>query len=556
MSLDYDGEHGKIIKLEELCLKGNRLTAESLLSLGDVIARASSDLRDLDLSENLFSVSTRQDTNAWEYFLRSFSKCHVLRRVDLSRNPLGTKAFEVFTRVYSQEEPLDLEAFDLVGEDVTRLVDRNPVDADNLEPLRRMSIARDADRHAIESEDKAEKSNHRRKGSKQDESIFPHKRSSVQSSKTQSLPKLCDFSTAKGLRSVPFIMFCDTAMTDTGALYLSDVIASHSLPTRLLPLVPPAKAGPLTQQLDVYSATSKCQGIVYLPNDRITAVGIRVLELSEAARIGLLEDGNSYDNTTDDNVTPRVDTKPRRASEAPNSLYPLASGYRRATTSVGVHEPEGHRYGSTDLDRARSRIQGDTLRDTGPCSNDLWRASLKLLSLARIVLVKGVPNLTTSQQGTQQVESRNLPSQPGRSTRAATSKSSAMTPLAPGNVNQMIKVRLPPRRKEPLMPPNLQRPLEMSPNPRISRIISSLRDPNKPYRGPYVGQLHQAQWAYIIALAADVVGVVSPTQQKAILAMAMDRGSLGKEREILGKSESAQIWKALEGMGCLACEMR
>ena len=527
-----------------------------MISLGDVISRASSDLRDLDLSENLFSVSTKQDTNAWEYFLRSFSKCYALLRVDLSRNPLGTKAFEVFTRVYSQEEPLDLEAFDLVGEDVTRLVDRNPVVTDNLESLRRMSIARDADRYAIESEERVEKLNHRRKGSKQDDSTLSHKKSSVQSSKSQSLPKFCDFSIAKGLRCVPYIIFCDTAMTDTGALYLSDVIASHDLPTRLLLFVPPAKAGPLTQQLDVYNATSKCQGIVYLPNDKITAVGIRVLELSEAMRTGLLEEGNSYDNTTDDNVTPRVDSKLRRASEAPDSLYPSASGYRRTTASVGIHEPEGRRYSSTDFDRAQSRIQGDTLRDTGPCSNDLWRASLKLLSLARIVLVKGVPNPITSQQGTQQVESRNLSSQPGRSTSTATSKSSAMTPLAPGNVNQIIKVRLPPRRKEPLMPPSLQRPLKMPPNPRISQIISSLRDPNKPYRGPYVGQLHQAQWAYITALAADAVGVVSPTQQKAILAVAMDRGSLGKEREILRKSESAQIWKALEGMGCLAYEMR
>ena len=493
LSLAYDGEHGKIIKLEELCLRGNQLTAKSLLSLGELITQAVADLKDLDLSENTITISTQEDTDAWEYFLRSFSRCHVLRRIDLSKNDLGTKAFEVFARVYSQEELLDLEVSDLSDQDLA--------------------------------------------------------------SYAGSLPalNLRDYSITRGLRSVPYIVFCDTAMTDTCALHLSYVLANHHLPARLLPLVPPAKAGPSAQQIDAYNTTSRCQGIIYLPNDRLSAAAIKVLELSELARTRLVEDGSREDGMTEAET---ASSTPRRASETPVSPHSSGGGHRRRTISMGGAELEGSRYGSTDLDRARSRVQGDTLRDAGPCSNDLWRASLKFLSLARVLLVRGAQNPVMSQQNTQTAENRSSLGQRSHQLGAFATKSSAMTPLAPRTTNQTLKIRPPSRRKEPILPGKLPMASRATPNPRIAKILSLLRDPNQPYRGPYVGQLHEAQWAHIIALAAGAVGVVSSKQQNAILTRAVDRGSLGKEREILGKSDSAQIWKALEGMGCLAYEGR
>ena len=496
VALAYDGEYGKIIRLEELCLRGNRLTAKSLLSLGEIIARASSDLRDIDLSENLISISTKEDKDAWEYFLISFSKCNVLRKIDFSRNELNSKAFEIFSRVYLQEEPLDIEASDGFNNESTRTV------------------------------------------------------------RTQSQSNLHGFLVTKGLRSVPYIAFCDTSMNDVCALHLSYVLASHHLPTRLLSLVPPAKAGPSAQKIDAYNMRSKCQGIIYLPNDRLTAAGTKVLEFSELARANLIEDGSYNDTMAEAETIPKVDSTPRRASETPSNIHPSTSGHRRRTASMGVAELDTYRYGSTDLDRARSRIQGDTLRDVGPSSNDLWRASLKFLSLARILLVQGVSNSAVSQQSALEAEIRQLPSRHGHLIRATTNKSSGMIPLAPKNPNQALNVKLPSRSKESFLPPQLQMTSVVSPSLRNARIISSLRDPNQSYRGPYIGQLHQAQWARIIALAADAVGIVGQTQQKAILAQAIDMGSLGKEREHLGKSGSAQIWKALEGMGCLAYEMR
>ena len=107
-SVEYEGEHGKVVKLEELCFKGNQLTAQSLLALSQVVKLAANELRDLDLSDNLISIKTSEEAAAWEILLIAFSGCCVIRRIDFSGNPMGPRAFEVLARVYGKEEPVDL----------------------------------------------------------------------------------------------------------------------------------------------------------------------------------------------------------------------------------------------------------------------------------------------------------------------------------------------------------------------------------------------------------------------------------------------------------------
>jgi len=123
-------EHGKVVRLEELCLKGNELGVSSLRHLGPVIKLACNDLRDLDLSNNSISINTRAEAAVWEDFLLSFSQCCVLRRIDLSGNALETKALEVLARVYSNETPLVLALPDYLA----------PVEQDESTPVRRNSI--------------------------------------------------------------------------------------------------------------------------------------------------------------------------------------------------------------------------------------------------------------------------------------------------------------------------------------------------------------------------------------------------------------------------------
>ena len=107
-SLKYDGDQGRVVRLEELCLTNNRLSATSLQALSPIIRLASNDLRDLNLSENNITINTEAECTIWENFLTSFSECCVLRRIDLSGNALGPRAFEVMTRVYSKQEAMDL----------------------------------------------------------------------------------------------------------------------------------------------------------------------------------------------------------------------------------------------------------------------------------------------------------------------------------------------------------------------------------------------------------------------------------------------------------------
>ena len=107
-SLNYDGDQGRVVRLEELCLTNNRLSVTSLQALSPIIRLACNDLRDLDLSGNNITINTEAQVAIWEDFLMSFSPCCSLRRLDLSRNALGTRAFEVLTRVYAKQEAVDL----------------------------------------------------------------------------------------------------------------------------------------------------------------------------------------------------------------------------------------------------------------------------------------------------------------------------------------------------------------------------------------------------------------------------------------------------------------
>lgn len=75
---------------------------------------------------------------------------------------------------------------------------------------------------------------------------------------------------------------------------------------------------------------------------------------------------------------------------------------------------------------------------------------------------------------------------------------------------------------------------------------------------PGQGQHHLPQhiWRRIVAFAIDgPKDTLSEQQMNKIFAWAVDRNTLGIERDRLGKSESAQIWMVLDGMGCLSYEV-
>lgn len=93
-----------IVRLAELHLQGNNLTAESLKKLSSVISLSAGDLRELDLSDNKIEIREPEHRKVWQEFLECFQGCYVLKKLDLSRNPLGPRGAEILSRVYMQSE--------------------------------------------------------------------------------------------------------------------------------------------------------------------------------------------------------------------------------------------------------------------------------------------------------------------------------------------------------------------------------------------------------------------------------------------------------------------
>lgn len=63
-------------------------------------------------------------------------------------------------------------------------------------------------------------------------------------------------------------------------------------------------------------------------------------------------------------------------------------------------------------------------------------------------------------------------------------------------------------------------------------------------------------WHRVLALAAGAEGLINPDQQSSALRYAQDRSTLEKERAVLAKPDSVQIWMVLDSMNCLAYEIR
>ena len=384
------------------------------------------------------------------------------------------------------------------------------------------------------------------------------------------------YASTRGLRSVPYLILSDTAMTDVCALHLSYLIASHNVPKQLLNYVPPAKAGPPAQQLLVYDEESRCQGIIYLPNQDIGNAGLKVLEFSETLRISLLEESAQEGAATPSQSSFAVSITARRASEAQvSSVAGAAPDRRRSTTSITTSQHRGRdtaRNTGIELERARHRVQGDTLRDAGQQSNNLWRTSLKMLSLSRALCLtlrqerpqnptkhlEGVrPSVSPERPSAKSKYSDDdfnfpaLPNPLSKPLRPLTTPAA----LAPADPNQTLVRRFNQFQKDSitfLTPTSVPPPPPTACPPPPTQPEPTTKDT---YRSSLPLGFSMGVWRKIIATAVGADGIMSEAQQRSVLRWGMDRGTLSRERESLGLAEHAQIWKVLEGAGCLAYEV-
>ncbi|MCJ1381308.1 hypothetical protein MMC17_004418 [Xylographa soralifera] len=561
-SMTYDGEHGRVVRLEEVCLKENKLTAKCLRSLAGVMALTACDLRDLDLSDNSICIITDKQAADWEEFLESFSRCCALRRIDLSGNVLGRRAFEILARVYGKSDPIDeLFVFDgirLHPNFQASSTDYESGDGSLAQRTRKTSIVSDVSGHMHACSIVPKLAQHGHDASSEELDSMVQK--SPRKSSTVAVPSHL-YPKTRGIRSIPYLVFANSGMDDNCALHLSYIVENHKNPHHLLHYVPPAKAGLPAQQLEAYDQIQGCNGIIHRPNAALGSAGSKVLELAELARKGITEETIVQASSLEVDLSGNPSSVGRRGSDARISQSPLILfNRRRSIVSTDTGEQSNHitsRAG--ELHRARSRIEGDVLRDVGPQSNDLWRSSLKMLSVSRTLLLESKkPREIMSVGKVRKSERKTLSSNPSYAMKTAFPRLPLSTPLAPGNPNQPIILKLPEQRKNSLDHLDLKMTRVASQTETIAgkSPATSLTPKNvNSYRSFLPGGLDERLWGRIISLACGCTGILNTEQALAVVKWARDRASLQREMEVLGKAESTQVWRVLEGMGCLAYEM-
>ncbi|KAL8917099.1 MAG: hypothetical protein Q9208_008138 [Pyrenodesmia sp. 3 TL-2023] len=561
-ALEHDGQHGRVLLLEELCLKDNKLNAVSLPALAEILRLAACDIRDLDLSDNDFAITNSRDADAWQGFLESIGDCYQLRRIDLSGNKLGPKAFEVLAKVYSREPAIEgcfEDDIEIGCHETTSSRRSISADTDTLNrQTRNLNLGASAGTYTDDDE-VAPVTGHRTAHGTRHDPKSPEK-----TGQAIEMDACRRYYLTRGLRSIPYLILANTHLTDAGALHLSYIVSSHHHPVRLISYVPPARSSHHIQQLEFYNSRTGCQGIIYLPNHTVGTPGFKLLELCEGARFSLLDDDRPTPSPAFAQTQFRKTSTPGRISLTNSSPSTATAGARRRSGAKGEHGDltDGEAV-SAELDRARSRIQGNVLRDQGVQSHDLWMTALQMLIVCRMLcplrkeeprsqppIAHEVKALTTPQ-----FDKPEFPSLPKQNAKPFVGYLNPFNPpLAQKSPNMPITPSVKSKKHSLRLKSATPSPLSIATSPTSPTSPGTSALQAKPYRSDLPLGLSEDAWSRIMGLHLQADRFMSRNQQCNVLRWAIDRRTLGKEQESLGKPESAQIWKVLDGMGCLAYE--
>lgn len=290
-------DHVRLV-LEDLNLAHNGITTASLVQLAPVIVLAEDTLKSLNLSHNVIQVESDEEADQWEQFLRAFDRCTALRRIDLTGNrQLGPKALEILAKLHTA--------------------------ADLVPPCRLAAPA-----------EGTEDTNGR---------LDSHDSGSID----HSLDSVAQQDTVRfGLRSIPYLVFNDVGLNDSGALWLSFVVEDHFYPCQL------HADGSHTRADATAAGDAGGNGIEYADNeDSLTRDGASVLKQAENLRRQLLEDDGGFDHL---------------------------NGNSRATRGSNDEEL---------LERGRKKLQRCTIMAEGGAGKvDIWRAALRVVATSRMFL--------------------------------------------------------------------------------------------------------------------------------------------------------------------------
>lgn len=217
-----------------------------------------------------------------------------------------------------------------------------------------------------------------------------------------------------------------------------------------------------------------------------------------------------------------------------------------------------------ELESLRRKIQRSIIEELGPVNIQMWRAALKLLALVRRTMITIRPVIIVSPPKADESLDRR-PKASYQSIKYSTYASKLILPTvqkaAPASAVNGVSATAStphvmgcPTRRGHRSSGSCSSD-SMSQRATIHEA-GRFREAPGEARPELIGPLPARAWEMLLGTLADPRRVLSEHQRKQVFIWGRDRRTLATEAEGLGKPTSVQIWRVLEGMGCLAYDGR
>ncbi|RHZ65843.1 uncharacterized protein CDV56_108781 [Aspergillus thermomutatus] len=532
-----DGEHLEgSAKVIELHLQGNQLTVLSLRKLSEVIKLSIADLRELDISHNNLVVCTPEEQEIWYDFLDSFKNCFLLKKFDLGNNPLGPKGIEILARVYMQSDLdfLEADADAVVGMNGEGDHEGEAI-TDELENLKINGKENEATKKASSKQSPKKSKVAQQNGSSH----------ATCATKKLTYAELKQYACTRGLRSIPFLILSNTNLTGSCAVHLSSMLSMHRNPEQLLAFLPSGK-GPVLPE-----TAQQCKGIIWLPNDGLGPNECKLLDKAELVREHKSNDDTANDELSDDDDQNAAQRKLQK---------------------------------KLDIEHARlaKRVCIEALKKEGIHSNDIWRVALKMMVVARALLLDDKDRAVEapSEEEPSGVEETGERAEDEEETMEQSpeyvfDEYEFFEPIAVGPFHpdaEYFEANFPAlrqvqqsnghdkelRSQEPQEPQESQESQETKESMPPSQPSRSGKGKSHPNSAPRSSRKREwrfglpfAFWRQIIADAVGADGILNHQQQVRIVTYAADWNAVSYELTIKGAEDHQQIWKFLETVKCI-----
>lgn len=189
---------------------------------------------------------------------------------------------------------------------------------------------------------------------------------------TPELRMLHGYPKRHGLRSISYIVFSNTRITDIGAHHISFIVGAHPKPHSLMQFHNGQKAAKLLIDKYKESIYGDCHGIIYRPNELLTQDADRLLAECESMHHSSFKKNNE---------------SPSIGRSLSISMKPGYSGRARRDSHSFLELPDNAVSTlATELGRLRMKVQIKILKDCGVSQVHLWKTALRALVVSRAIL--------------------------------------------------------------------------------------------------------------------------------------------------------------------------